>query len=332
MQIDLLRRREFIRLLGSAAAWPLAARGQQADRMKRLAVLTGLDEHDPESKARLVGFWRAFETLGWLEGRNVLVDYRYAPAGTAAQARAKELVALHPDVILAAGTPNTAALKQETSTIPVVFVGVADPISSGFAESLVRPGGNFTGFMLYEESITGKWLAMLKEIAPAIRRAAIVSNPKTVPYDYFLRAAEAAAPLVGLQIMPERVENTADIERTIKSLAQVPGSGMILPPDTTTLVNRDLVIRLAALHRLPAVYSLRNFVTGGGLMSYGTDFVNLFRQAAVYVDRVLSGAKPADLPVQVPTRYETIINVKTANALGLAVPPALLVAADEVIE
>ena len=278
-----MKRREFITLLGGAAAWPLAARAQQPDRMKRLGVLIGLAEHDPEAKARLVGFWQAFERLGWFEGRNVLVDYRYAPAGAGAQARAKELIALHPDVILTQGTPNSAALKQETSTIPVVFVGNADPISSGFVESLVRPGGNLTGFLLYEESITGKWLAMLKEIAPAVRRAAIVSNPKTVPYDYFLHGAEAAAPSLGLQIVPGRVD-------------------------------------------------LRFFVTGGGLMSYGTDFVNLFRQAASYVDRILRGAKPGDLPVQQPTKFETAINLKTARALDLTVPPGLLIAADEVIE
>jgi putative ABC transport system substrate-binding protein len=328
-----MRRRNFITLIGGAAVtWPLAARAQQPDRMKRLGVLIGLAEHDPEAKARLVGFWQAFERLGWFDGRNVLVDYRYAPAGVGAQARAKELIALHPDVILTQGTPNSAALKQETSTIPVVFVGNADPISSGFVESLVRPGGNLTGFLLYEESITGKWLAMLKEIAPAVRRAAIVSNPKTVPYDYFLHGAEAAAPSLGLQMVPGRVENIADIERTIESLAQVPDGGMVLPPDTTTVVNRDLIIALAARHRLPAIYSLRIFVTGGGLMSYGTDFVNLFRQAASYVDRILRGARPGDLPVQQPTRFETAINLKTARALGLTVPPGLLVAADEVIE
>jgi len=278
-----MKRREFITLLGGAAVWPIAARAQQPDRMKRLGVLIGLAEHDPEAKARLVGFWQAFERLGWFEGRNVLVDYRYAPAGAGAQARAKELIALHPDVILTQGTPNSAALKQETTTIPVVFVGNADPISSGFVESLVRPGGNLTGFLLYEESITGKWLAMLKEIAPAVRRAAIVSNPKTVPYDYFLHGAEAAAPSLGLQIVPGRVD-------------------------------------------------LRFFVTGGGLMSYGTDFVNLFRQAASYVDRILRGAKPGDLPVQQPTKFETAINLKTARALDLTVPPGLLIAADEVIE
>jgi putative tryptophan/tyrosine transport system substrate-binding protein len=328
-----VKRRDFITLLrGAAAAWPLGASGQQPQRMRRIGVLMGLAEHDPEAKARLAGFWQAFERLGWFEGRNVLVDYRYAPAGAGAQVRAKELIALQPDVILTQGTPNSAALKRETSTIPVVFVGNADPISSGFVESLAHPGGNLTGFLLYEESITGKWLAMLKEIAPAVTRVALVSNPKTIPYDYFLHGAETAGPSLGIQIVPARVESTADIERTMESFAHVPDGGMILPPDTTTVVNRDLIIALAARYRLPAIYSLRIFVTAGGLMSYGTDFVNLFRQAASYVDRILHGAKPSDLPVQQPTKFETIVNLKTAKALGLTVPPGLLVAADEVIE
>ena len=328
-----MRRRDFIAAAGSTAvAWPLVVRAQQGERIKRIGVLIGLAENDPEFKARIAGFWQAFERLGWFEGRNVLVDYRYAPAGIGAPARAKELIELHPDVILTQGTPNSAALKQETNTIPVVFVGNADPISSGFVQSLVRPGGNLTGFLLYEESITGKWLAMLREIAPAVTRAAIVSNPRTVPYDHFLHGAESAGPSLGLQILPGRVENTADIERTIKSLALIPGGGMILPPDTTTVVNRDLIIALAARHQLPAIYSLRIFVTGGGLISYGTDFVNLFRQAASYIDRILRGAKPGDLPVQQPTKFETAINLKTAKALGLTVPAGLLVAADEVIE
>ena len=327
-----MRRREFITLLGGAAAWPIGARAQQSDRKRRIGVLVGLAEDDPEGKARLAGFWQALERLGWFEGRNVFADYRYAPAGVGSQERAKELIALQPDVILTQGTPNSAALKRETTTIPVIFVGNADPISSGFVESLVRPGGNLTGFLLYEESITGKWLSMLKEIAPAVTRAAIVSNPKTIPYDYFLDGAQKAAPSVGLQIVPGRVENAADIERTIATLAKVPDSGMILPPDTTTVVNRDLIIALAARHRIPAIYSLRIFVAGGGLISYGTDFINLFRQAASYVDRILRGAKPGDLPVQQPTKFEMAINLKTAKALGLTVPPGLLVAADEVIE
>jgi putative ABC transport system substrate-binding protein len=332
MQFDQMKRRDVITLLGGAAAWPIAARAQQPERMRRIGVLMGLAEHDPEAKARLAGFWQAFGLLGWFEGRNVLVDYRYAPAGAGAQALAKELIALQPDVILTQGTPNSAALKRETSTVPVVFVGNADPISSGCVESLAQPGGNLTGFLLYEESITGKWLAMLKEIAPAVTRVALVSNPKTIPYDYFLRGAEAAAPSVAVQIVPSRVENAADIERVVESFARVPDGGMILPPDTTTVVNRDLIIALAARHRLPAIYSLRIFAVAGGLMSYGTDFVNLFRQAASYVDRILRGAKSADLPVQQPTKFETVVNLKTATALGLTVPPALLVAADEVIE
>ena len=263
MHFRQVKRREFITLLGgAAAAWPLAARAQQPTM-------------------HVIGFLRSTPSAAFM---HVVAAFQQG-------------------------------LKEE-----------------GFVESLVRPGGNLTGFLLYEESITGKWLAMLKEIAPAVRRAAIVSNPKTVPYDYFLHGAEAAAPSLGLQMVPGRVENTADIERTIESLAQVPDGGMVLPPDTTTVVNRDLIIALAARHRLPAIYSLRFFVTGGGLMSYGTDFVNLFRQAASYVDRILRGARPGDLPVQQPTKFETAINLKTARALGLTVPPGLLVAADEVIE
>src|SRR5262245_39561821 len=239
-----VKRREFISLLGGAAAWPVGTRAQQDERRRRIGVLMGLAENDPEAKVRLAGFWQAFERLGWFEGRNVLVDYRYAPAGARAQALAKELIALQPDVILSPSTPGSAALKRETSTIPIVFVGNADPISSGFVESLARPGGNLTGFLLYEESMTGKWLAMLKEIAPAVTRVALVSNPKTIPYDYFLRGAEAAASSVDVQIVPSRVENAADIERAVESFARVPDGGMVLPPDTTTLVNRDLIIAL----------------------------------------------------------------------------------------
>ena len=213
-----------------------------------------------------------------------------------------------------------------------MIVGNADPIGSGFIASLARPGGNLTGLLLYEESITGKWLATLKEIAPRLTRAALVANPKTIPFDFFLRAAESVAPSLAIEIVPSLVENAADIERAIESFARVPSGGLMLPPDTTTVVHRDLIIALAAKHRLPAVYSLRVFVLAGGLMSYGTDFVDLYRQAALYVDQILRGAKPADLPVMQPTKYETVVNLKTAKALGLTLPPGLLVAADEVIE
>jgi putative ABC transport system substrate-binding protein len=248
------------------------------------------------------------------------------------QELARELIALQPEVILAQGTPISAALKQETRTVPVVFVGNVDPVGSGFVASLARPGGNLTGFMSLEASITVKWLAMLKEIAPGLVRAALVANPKTIPYDYFFRAGEAAAPTLGVELVPGRVENAADIERVIESFGHTPGGGLIFPPDTTTVVNRELIIALAAQYRLPAVYAFRVHVVAGGLMSYGTDFVDLFRLAASYVDRILRGDKPADLPVQVPVKYHTVLNLKTAKALGLSVPDLLLVRADEVIE
>jgi ABC-type uncharacterized transport system substrate-binding protein len=328
-----VRRREFITLLGGAAAWPIAASAQQGGRMRHVGVLVGLAENDPEAKARFAGFQQGFEKLGWFEGRNVRFDFRYAPAGARVQAIARELIALQPEAILAQGTPVSAALKEETRTVPVVFVGNVDPVGSGFVSSLVRPGGNLTGFLSLEASIAGKWLGMLREIAPRLTRAALVSNPKTIPYDYYLRGAEVAASSLGIELVASRVDNAAtDIERVIESFARVPDGGLLLPPDTTTVVNRDLIIALAARHRLPAVYAFRPFVAAGGLMSYGTDYVDLFRQAASYVDRILRGEKPADLPVQVPTKYETVLNLKTARALGLDVPPSLLVRADEVIE
>ena len=326
------KRREFITLLGGAAAWPLAATAQQDGRIRRVGVLVGLAENDPEAKARFSAFRQGFEKLGWFEGRNVHLDYRYAPAGSRVQTLAKELVASQPEVILAQGTPISAALKQETRTIPVVFVGNVDPVGSGFVESLARPGGNLTGFMSLEASITGKWLAMLKEIEPRLTRAALVSNPKTIPYDYFFRAGKAVAPSLGVELVPGQVENAADIERVIGSFARIPYGGLILPPDTTTVVNRDLIIALAAQFRLPAVYAFRVHVATGGLMSYGTDFADLFRLAASYVDRILRGDKPADLPVQLPVKYQTVLNLKTAKALGLTIPPSLLLQADEVIE
>jgi putative ABC transport system substrate-binding protein len=266
-----------------------------------------------------------------VEGSNLQIDYRFATAGAQVRLLARELIALQPDVILTQSTPATAAMQQETRTIPIVFT-VADPIGSGFVASLSRPGGNLTGLLQYEEGITGKWLAMLKEIAPNLKRAALVANPKTAAFDYFLRSAKALAPSLAIDLVPTPVDNAADIERAIETFAREPNGGLVLPPDTSTVVHRNLIIALAARHRLPAVYALRVFVAAGGLMYYGTDFVDLQRQAASYVDRILRGAKPADLPVQVPTKYETVINLKTAKALGLTVPPALIVAADEVIE
>jgi putative ABC transport system substrate-binding protein len=326
-----MRRREFISLLGgAAAAWPLAARAQQG--MRRIGVLVGLAENDPEMKERLARLRQGLEKLGWTEGSNLRIDYRFAPAGAQARLLARELVALQPDVIFTQSTPATAAMQLETSTIPVVFGGVADPIGSGFVTSLSRPGGNLTGLLQYEEGITGKWLAMLKEISPNLKRAALVANPRTTPFAYFVDSAKALAPSLAIDLVLKPVDDAADLERAIETFAREPDGGLVLPPDTTTVVHRDLIVALAARYRLPAVYGIRVFVAAGGLMSYATDFIDLFRQAALYVDHILRGAKPADLPVQTPTKYETTLNLKTAKALGLTVPPGLMVAADEVIE
>jgi ABC-type uncharacterized transport system substrate-binding protein len=328
------KRREVITLLGgAAAAWPLAARAQQGGGMRRIGVLMSLAEDDPDTKARLAGFLREIERLGWSQGRNLRIDYRFASGG-APQRLAKELIALQPDVILAQATPVVAALQQETRAIPIVFVHVTDPVGAGFVASLALPGGNLTGTQLFEASITGKWLAMLKEIAPRLARAAIVINPRTgPPYDYFLREAQKAASSLAIEVVLTVIGNTtAHIERPIEAFAAVPNGGLVFPPDSNTTVHRDRLIALAARHRLPAVYTDRLFVKAGGLICYSTDRVDQFRLAASYVDRILRGAKPADLPVQVPTKYETVINLKTARALGLTVPSGLLVSADEVIE
>ena len=331
-----MNRRAFITLLGGAtAAWPLAARAQQSDQPRRIGVLTALAEDDPENQARLAGFRYGLERRGWSEGRNLRIDYRFAPAASPDQAQpfAKELVALRPDVIFAQTTPVVTALQHETRAIPIVFAGVADPVGSGFIASLPHPGSNITGVMLYEPSVTGKWLSMLKEIAPQLARVAFVVNPTTATfYNYYLRAAEPLSRSLGIELVPTLVVNTAEIEHAIEVFASVPNGGLVLPPDPTAIAHRDLIVALAARHHLPAVYSIRPFVTAGGLMSYGVDFTDMFRQAASYVDRILRSDNPADLPVQAATKFETIVNLKTAKALGLTVPPGLLVAADEVIE
>jgi putative ABC transport system substrate-binding protein len=328
-----VNRRQFITLLGGAAAWPLAARAQQPDQMRRIGVLVGLAEDDPVIRARLAAFRQGLEKRGWSEGRNVRIDYRFAPASAQMQVLAKELVALQPDVIFAHSTPVTAALQRESSTIPIVFAAITDPVGSGFIASLPRPGGNMTGVMNYEASVIGKWLAMLKEIAPSLVRAAFVVNPKTAAYyNYYLRAGEALAQSLGIEPVPALVENATDIELALASFAGRPNGGLVVIPDVAATVHRDLIIALAARHGVPAVYFARYWVAAGGLMSYGNDFVDVFRQAASYVDRILRGDKPGNLPVQAATKFETIINLKTAKALGLTVPPGLLVAADEVIE
>jgi putative tryptophan/tyrosine transport system substrate-binding protein len=329
-----MNRREFITLLGGAAILrPLAAAAQQSERMRRIGVLVGLSPDDPDTKARLAGLRQGLERRGWSEGRNIRIDYHYAPADAGQeQALAKALVATQPDVIFAQSTPVTAAIGRETRNIPTVFVSVSDPVGSGFIASLARPGGNLTGLLLYEDGITGKWLAMLKEIAPNLGHAALLANPKTTAYDYFLRSAMATAPSLTIELVPGHVENAAEIEGVMRSIARIGDGGLVVVPDITGINHRDLIIALAARYRLPAVYHNRLFVAAGGLMSYGTDSVDTFRQAAAYIDRILRGDKPSDLPVQVPTKYETVLNLKTARMLGLTVPPGLLVAADEVIE
>jgi putative tryptophan/tyrosine transport system substrate-binding protein len=345
MTIDIGRRQFIAVLSGAAAAWPLAARAQQG-AVRRIGILASLSADDPEMQARLAGFREGIEKLGWFEGRNVRIDTRFASPITLAPDLAKELVAQQPDVILAQATPMAAILKQESHTIPIVFVAVSDPIGAGFVGSLARPDGNLTGLMLFDSSVAGKWLAMLKEVSPSLKRVVVLANPK-ISYAYWLKAAQAAAPSLGIEIVPGPVESAADIEsasvigdakrvsmRTLRivSFARVPDGGLLLPPDFSTLVHRELIVALAARHRLPAVFSDRDFVAAGGLMSYGVKLVEQFRQAAYYIDQILRGAKPADLPVQAPTKYQTVFNLKTAKAIGLDVQPSMLVRADEVIE
>jgi len=327
-----MRRRDFITLIGgAAAASPFEARGQRRDVTRRVGVLVAYAEGDSEIVARLSAFRGGLERLGWSEGSNIRIDTRFAPAGEGQeQMRAQELLALHPDVMLAHTPQVVAALRRESHAIPIVFVGVADPIGPGFIASLSRPGGNLTGFLGIEASIAGKWLAMLKELAP-VPRVALIANPKNI-FDYFLQAAEPMARSLSIALVPSRVENATDIERAIESFAGQPNGGLMLPPDATTSVHRDLIIALAAQHRLPAIYALRVFVTAGGLISYGVDFTYQFAEAASYVDRILRGENAAELPVQAPTKYETVINRRTSQALGLTVPPNLLALADEVIE
>jgi len=297
--------------------------------------LIALPESDPELKKWLAAFGQALERLGWSENRNVHLDYRFTPAGAHARDLAKELLALQPDVVLAFSTPATAAFQQETRTVPIVFIGIADAVGQGLVPSLTHPRGNLTGLTMYEASVSGKWLEMLKEIEPQLARAAFVLNPKTAPYyDFYMRGAKSAGPSLGIEPVLSPIENDAtDIEHAITAFAHAtPKGGLVVPGDSTTNAHRDLIVSLAARHRLPAVYTNEFFVTAGGLMSYGVDWVNEFGQAAFYVDRILRGANPRELPVQAATKFVTALNVKTAKALGLAVPPGLLVAADKVIE
>jgi putative tryptophan/tyrosine transport system substrate-binding protein len=327
-----MRRREFITLLGGAAAWPLPVRAQQGERMRRVGVLMPYPEGDAEGQASVAALQRGLQDLGWTEGRNIRFDIRWA-GGNPDKARtfAKELIGMTPDVIVPSSNQITSILQQETRTIPIVFVLVGDPIGSGYIANMAQPEGNLTGFAVLENAIGGKWLDTLKEIAPQVSRVGFILHPETPANVGLLRAAEAAAP-TRVNVIALGVHNTAEIERTVTAFAAETNGGLIAAPHAITFANRDVIIDLAARYRLPAVYAFRNFAIRGGLISFGTNPTEMFRQGASYVDRILKGAKPADLPAQFPTKYELVINLKTAKALNLTVPPQLLARADEVIE
>ena len=330
-----MRRRDFIALLGGAAvAWPLAAHAQQGVARRKIALIMSAEQGDAEGKARIEAFGRALQDLGWSPGINADILVRWI-AGDPARIRAvaTEFAALKPDIILASTTPVVAALRGQSQISPIVFVLVSDPVGSGFVDSLARPGGNITGFINIESSLGGKWLELLKEIAPQTKRVALLFNPDTAPYvDYYLAPFKAAAPMFGLVPLSAPVRSIAEIEPTIAQLAAEPGGAIVVLPDAFSGSNRGIIISQAARLRVPAIYAYRYMAQEGGLISYGIDATDLYRRAALYIDRILKGAKAADLPVQTPTKFEFAINLKTAKALGLTVPPILLASADEVIE
>jgi len=329
-----MRRRQFIGLLGgAAAAWPLAARAQQGERMRRIGVLTNLVADDPEAQARVGAFLQGLQELGWAVGRNMRIEYRWG-AGDADRTRgyAAELVALAPDVILTSGASALAPLLQATRSVPIVFAPVPDTVGAGFVNSLARPGGNTTGFITYEYGLSGKWLELLTQIAPSVTRAAVIRDPAVSAGTGQWGAIQAVAPSVRVLVSPINVRDAGEIERDVAAFAHGSNSGLIVTASALAIRHRNLIVTLAARHRLPAVYYQRGFVTGGGLISYGPDFIDQYRRAAGYVDRILKGEKPSELPVQAPTKYELVINLKTAKALGLEIPPTVLARADEVIE
>ena len=330
-----MSRREFIMLLGGVvAAWPLVARAQQPDRMRHIGVLMGTAADDAESQARTAAFAQGLAQLGWVDGRNVRIDTRWATTNADDIRRhAGELAALAPDVILAAtGTFTVAPLLQATRTVPIVFVLVIDPVGAGFVASLARPGGNATGFTIFEYGMSGKWLELLKEIAPGVTRAAVLRDPAIASGIGQFAAVQALAPSLGVELSPVDVRDAPEIERAVTAFARSGKGGMIVTASALATRHRELIIALAARYKLPAIYAGRWFVTDGGLLSYGPDYVAQLRQAAGYVDRILKGERPADLPVQAPVKYETVLNLKTAKALGLTVPDTVLARADEVIE
>ena len=328
-----MRRREFITVLGgAAAAWPLAARAQSGDRVRRIGVLIGLAD-DAYSRSELAAFLQELQQLGWTDGQNVRIDPRWG-AGNADEIRkyAAELIALSPDVIFVAGSTAAGRVLQATHTVPIVFIAVADPVGAGFVESLSRPGGNASGFTTFEFSMAGKWLELLKEIAPGVTRVAVLRDPTNAAGAGEFGAVQSVAPSVGVEVSPVNVSDAGEIERAVTAFARAPNGGLVVTGSELALVHRELIVMLAAQHKLPAVYFNRPFVTGGGLLSYGPNYIDQYRRAAAYVDRILKGEKPADLPVQAPTKFELVINLKTAKALGLTLPPTLLTTADAVIE
>jgi len=329
-----MKRREFITLLGGAVSLPLAVHAQQADSMRRVGVLFGSAADDPESRVRIGVFTQGLAQLGWTDGRNVRIDTRWATTNPDDIRRhAAELAALAPDVILSAnGTATVAPLLQATRTVPIVFVVVIDPVGAGFVTSLARPGGNATGFTLFEYGLSGKWLELLKEIAPGVTRAAVLRDPTIASGIGQFAGVQAVAPSLGVELSPVDVRDAGEIERSVTAFARSGNGGLIATSSSLTTRHRDLIITLAARHKLPAIYGGRWYVADGGLLSYGPDYVDQFRRAAGYVDRILKGEKPADMPVQAPTKYELVINLKTAKALGLTIPQSVLARADEAIE
>jgi putative tryptophan/tyrosine transport system substrate-binding protein len=329
-----MKRREFITLIGgAAAAWPLAVRAQQRDPMRRIGILLPAAADDPEWQARVGAFLQALALLGWTIGRNLAIDTRWAMTNAGDIRRhAAELAALAPDVILAGGTSSLGPLLQATHAVPIVFTIVTDPVGNGYVDSLARPGGNATGFMNFEYSLGGKWLELLKEIAPTVTRAAVIRDPAIAAGTGQFGAIQSVAPSLGMEVTPVNVRDAGEIEHAVAAFARSSNGGLIVTGSASAIFHRDLIVTLAARHKLPAVYWERFFVAAGGLISYGPDQVDIFRRSAGYVDRILKGEKPADLPVQAPTKFELVINLKTAKALGITVPPSVLARADAVIE
>jgi putative ABC transport system substrate-binding protein len=329
----MIRRREFIAGLGSAAAWALVARAQQGDRVRRIGVLMGGDETDPDGKTFVSAFIQAIAGFGWTDGRNMRMDLRWGGSDTnRIRALAQELVGLQPDIILTNGTPDTVAVQRETRTIPIVFANVGDPVASGIVARLDRPGGNITGFAVFEATLGGKWLELLSEIAPGLKRAAIMFNPDTAPVSAYMPSFETAARSLKVELIIASVHGEGEIERAIRDLGRETGGGLVVQPDVFTRVHRAPIILAAARNNVPAVYPLPEFARDGGLLSYGVDLVDNFRRAATHGDRILRGANPAELPIQLPVKFKMVVNLKTAKALGLTVPQSILLGADEVIE